>query len=74
VCNKVETINHIFFECFFVQYVWCCIREALGLKGSQFLFRIFFLGGCLGGWGYQNVSAYLFLPEQLGLYGRIEMK
>lgn len=33
VCRKPETVNHIFFECVFAQYVWCCIRDALGLKG-----------------------------------------
>lgn len=33
VCNKVETIDHIFFQCVFAQYVWCCIGEAFGLRG-----------------------------------------
>lgn len=31
VCGKPETINHIFFECVFAQFVWSCIRDAFGL-------------------------------------------
>jgi hypothetical protein len=30
VCNEHETVNHIFFECCFSQYLWCCIRDAFG--------------------------------------------
>jgi len=33
VCHKPETVNHIIFECVFAQYIWCCIRDAFGLKG-----------------------------------------
>jgi hypothetical protein len=30
VCGIPETVNHIFFECYFSQYLWCCIRDAFG--------------------------------------------
>jgi len=30
VCTKPETVNHIFFECVFAQYLWCCVRDAFG--------------------------------------------
>jgi hypothetical protein len=33
ICKKVETVNHILFECVFSQYIWCCIRDAFGLQG-----------------------------------------
>jgi hypothetical protein len=33
VCGKVETVDHILFECVFAQYVWCCIRDAFHLQG-----------------------------------------
>lgn len=31
VCGKPETCDHIFFECIFAQYIWCCIRDAFDL-------------------------------------------
>jgi hypothetical protein len=31
LCGKVETVDHILFECVFAQYVWCCIRDAFQL-------------------------------------------
>jgi hypothetical protein len=30
VCGKPETVDHIFFECCFSQFLWCCIRDAFG--------------------------------------------
>jgi hypothetical protein len=33
VCGKPETVDHIFFECYFSQFLWCCIRDAFGWEG-----------------------------------------
>lgn len=51
VCGKPETVNHIFFECTFSQYLWCCIRDAFGWKDFQFQNLTLCTNGCQGGWG-----------------------
>jgi len=39
VYNKLETVNHILFECVFAQFIWCCVRDAFNLQDSLCLFR-----------------------------------
>lgn len=29
-CAKNQTVNHIFSECVFAQFLWCCLRDACG--------------------------------------------
>ena len=33
LCGKVETTNHVFFECSISRFAWCCLRDALGRTG-----------------------------------------
>jgi len=33
VYNKLETVNHILFECVFAQFIWCCVRDVFNLQG-----------------------------------------
>jgi hypothetical protein len=56
VCNEHETVNHIFFECCFSQYLWCCIRDAFGWQDFPTSKQNF-----LYGW----------LPRRLGVPQRI---
>ena len=30
LCNKPETVDHIFFQCVLASFVWACFKEALG--------------------------------------------
>ena len=30
ICEKIETVNHIFFSCVLAKFVWTCFKEALG--------------------------------------------
>ena len=30
LCNKPETVDHIFFQCIIARFVWSCFKEALG--------------------------------------------
>jgi hypothetical protein len=34
LCGRVETVNHIFFQCSMAQFVWCCVRIVFGLIDS----------------------------------------
>ena len=39
VYNKLETVNHILFECVFAHFIWCCVRDAFNLQGFPRFFR-----------------------------------
>jgi hypothetical protein len=32
VCDRPETVDHIMFQCVFLRYLWCCVRDPLGCK------------------------------------------
>jgi hypothetical protein len=71
VCNKPETVNHIFFKCVFAQYIKCCIRDAFGWTDSHLLPRI------LSEWLLrrlgvpQRVVMFFFAGLACGQHGRI---